>query len=931
MRYSQFKFIIRSILFTLVFGPFQTVRAENFTQDLSNGSVSPEVLLLEEVLCQQGAHIFPECANDDWVVDEHFGPILQAAVTRFQWSRLGIRNENILGHVEAKTRKALNAILNSQSATEFNAELESATAAYRSTRSASALAELDECAQERCEEMELLFNLNPKKARELAVTKKFRSRIPKALRGSVEESSASVKGTVEVVTATKPESPTVNTETRVLVTSKGLRYTLPSDVKVPAGTRLRVRGTKLGNRLIPGPAATDFVQLGAKYVSTTYHPGPTPLLAAILLEYPDLRRNRTAAEVAQAMNTARTYMQNASYGQSQLTVQTTQWLMSTRTWGAPDYLGCNPEATLQEALARANSQFNYANVSVVMPIMPEPITPEQKTDEDGLNCAHRGGGEPGGSYGHHPISTPDGVVDMGLAFVNDGILRFEDYPHTQIHEFIHCFNVGHDEILRCKDSVIDGDGTTCTTELTPLSLMGVGSNLANGWGIGELDAKTKEELGWFNSTYVLQKVTAPGQYTIGVLERATPGVKALKLDRNSNEKFWVEYRRPEGNDAGTNPNYLNGVFIHTLLPNRLGGGSGLVPPRGSTSASDAFVPVGTTWHDKDSQWAITLLTLTPDSATVSIDRAPPIECAPQPAYTTLDSNVTLHYVDYLPPFEEDITWTAPGATITSGTGKYFTTSYNSEGTFYVDMNRTGTQIHRTCVVNVTTAPTISYTFSPSGGGAFQPTLTPGALTTVNWYSSGADICTMEVDNPDPIRGFGPTGSFQFVPSSSPNIYYLACDNLTTGLDATDYTLFHIKTPDVPNTPDGNNASCGFIKFTPVPFQHPYDNAIMHMGETRRMQVVFINTGTKTWTTDETPHRPMMSATIPNWSQDRAALRREVLPGELRLYNVDLQLADSEFPPSGFRYGEMTWRMTENGVPFGQGCSVKIWLHRTINP
>ncbi len=926
MRYPTLRLIVLSSAVLLGCGYAPSADAEPFTQDLAMGSIHPEVELLEEVLCQQGPEIFPECADDDYLINDIYGPITEGAVIRFQYSILKIRNPDVLGRVEEKTRRALNALLSSKSAPEFNSETETMQAAYRATHTGESLAALDSCLRERCEEMEMLFDVNPAKARELAFSKKFRKRTPKSLRYMIEEEAVTIKGTYQEIRDDQPDFPYARSVRKTIVTTKGVRYTLPRDTVAPNGAKMRIRGIRLENRLIPGPTAEDFVVLRSTFPTDIVKPGANVRLAAILLEFPDLRRNNTQQEVQTGMNEISTFMAKASYGQTQVTVQTTPWLMSTRTWGPPDYLACRASVTLQEALNRAASHFDYHTVKIVIPVMPEPQTPALEQGEEGLDCAHHGGDGSGGSRGFHPVSTPDGTINLGVSYVNDGILRFDNRPNTQIHEFIHGFNVGHQEVLQCSNNVIDGSGKTCQRWNPPHSVMGAGAPRGTGWSIGDLDAKTKDELGWFNSTYVVQKITTPGTYTVGVLERQSPGVKALQLDRNNSEGFWIEYRRSEGNDAETLVERYEGAFIHALLPEATGGGSALVPPK-NVAGNPLFVPVGSTWYDDESEWAITPTAKDANSLTVRVEKINnPVGCTPKRQAGTVDQAVTFRaFGGAGQPL-----WRNVGGQSVSGSGTPFNVVYTSTGTKTIEVYNSGNGLTDRCVVEVAGAPTIEMDLNHSPISAV--TVSSNENLNIEWTSSnslGCGICYQRrQDGLGNCQDQPLNGSLIQTVGTEPRIYWGWCAGQTAA--DFDWGIVNTRGPVTPATPEGNNAECQTIEARPSPFSHDVDTWLLHAGEARRMILFFRNTGTTTWSVDDTPHRAVMvdpNAAV-DWSRTTIPLRQVVEPGGATVLLGEIRFTGSLCSGCQNNIKPVTWRMSENGVPFGQECRTVIWPSNT---
>jgi len=905
MRRFTLAFVFVSLLLPAV------VRAESFTEDLSLGSQGPEVSFLAEVLAQ-----LPGTYDPDVTINDVFGPQDQTAVTRFQYSYLGIRDPDVLGRVEETTRAGLNALITVEPAADFNARAQAALDAYRLTQSAAALGNLHDALGARHESMETLCTVNPPKARQRFLSKAFRKRLPRHLRYMVEEENVSVKGTVIVTIEEQRVPPYAVEQRRFLLGKKGVAYRLPRDFQAVTGTKLAVRGTRMGDDLFPGS--------GPKDVRTVGHPPTFPVtpaaaeenLAAILLEFPDVRHNETPQAVSAAMNEIASYFAKASYGQTQVTIQLPLvWHMATKRWGRvagetndAAGLGCDRWAVLAEAMAAAAQEIDWSKVTVIMPVLVG--TPTVPTCNPGQS------GAGGAVLGRIGIKTPDGVTrTVGTSIVNDGIVTFADKPHTQIHEFTHTFGIGHTALIRCSGGTLSANVRGCDVGNSASDVMGVGSPAPTGWGIGDLNAEAKHQLGWHTSLYPAQEVTSPGTYQLSVSGRTSPGVKALVLSRNPSEDLWIEYRRPEGNDVpiGNATPLQTGMRIAARLPSldpMYGSQVYVVPPFPFVGPSEGAA-VGRTWYDPISKWAITPTAMTTDNLTVQITKVPkPVQCVPRHQVKAIGQSVTFSAVDGTDP----VVWRNIGGPPLSATGRTLTTVFNSAGTFTVEARSEGFSLTDRCTVDIAALPVGHLTVD----GAQQTTIGPNGSVALAWSSTnatdGCHLCYMPNDGAFCDETISTSGSKVDTGISDPRRYLLQC--FVPSYVDWDWRTVHTRSEVTATTPEGNNAECVSIEVLPNPMQHRDDHTFVHLGEVKTVLVNFLNTGTTTWRADETPHRAMNVAAHAgiNWDVTVAPLRRVTLPGEVASFSVDIRYI-------GTTYGDrpLTWQMSENGVPFGQAC------------
>ncbi len=920
-------------LFLLFCAP--SALAEDFTQDLSPQDENSEVGFLQEVLRIQSPDIGGSLESSCY-----YGQETETAVANYQFDRLGIRDSAILGKVEDQTREGLSALISEQSALSFNAEAVTTQDTYRSSGTPSSLADLETALRERRDSMQVLARVNPRQARQMTLTKKFRSRLPKPLRSLVEQQNVKVKGTVLEVIQASPDG-AASARDLYLVTKKNVVYELPDDTVVERGGRYAIRGTLLGNTLIPGTGLTDLRLIGPKPV-VTIHPAAQEHLQVILIDFPDFPHANTREQVLTGLNEISNYWAKASYGKTQVVIHATDWLRSSRSFLGPNGNGlgglvCNRGAFVTEAIILADSQVNFREKTVIMPVHSNPIG----FDWDTIKCESGGAG--GAFLQRTPLATGDGVVLVGNAIVSEGILSIPNRPHTQIHEFTHTFGLSHELILYCGSQLLVPNLMSCAWGNGNIDIMGLDRN-------GDLSAVAKDRLGWFDSTHSVTNVTTPGTYNLGVYGSPAPGVKALKIQRNATDFFYLEYRRPEGNDA-TSPDIVGGV-VHASLLHANGSADDdnvyILPVDPRRFSGNYVIDVGETWYDKETRWAISPTSMTTNDMTVRVEKLDPVTCVPASQSATVNTVVNFTVQGGVSPYE----WTGNGPPRI--TGHEYSTAFTQAGTYNITVHPVGHYLSSTCKVTV---------FAPNNPGfpvgvdlkvngtdgdheapdeyGYYNSDAPRFITlqngtpnfTLSWTTTGASTCSLNIAkqlNAETIYS-GTVGiSGSHVHSQPVTQPLTASINCTGGLGNTGNELIYINTTSQiqASTASGNNAECVALNYRPgvVVWDDPYLTPV---------QVKMKNTGTTTWSANETPHGLIVEPSTTPWTfgsdpadaynnrRVRVPLPNEVRPGETVTFQFVARWGEEPGEPGGpggYGYGTFNVKMTEQGVEdFGQVC------------
>ncbi len=225
-----------------------------------------------------------------------------------------------------------------------------------------------------------------------------------------------------------------------------------------------------------------------------------------------------------------------------------------------------------------------------------------------------------GEVGKRSYMTPDGEAVLTFSLL--ATLGFEGIGN---HEIGHNFGVLHANYWNCGDSQILG-GCSSVEYGDRFDQMGYGS--------GHYNAFHKEKIGWFESNQV-RKTTSPGIYSIGPIEINDDKIKALKIPTQSGYNYWIDFRRPLGQDILDYNDVYNryhffpydGAFIYTdkfVSTNRGGGDTHLIDGRplvnyeGRDISSGVAFKIGEIFYDPFNNIKIRVKNLTDQSLEIQI-------------------------------------------------------------------------------------------------------------------------------------------------------------------------------------------------------------------------------------------------------------------------------------------------------------------------
>jgi M6 family metalloprotease-like protein len=292
-------------------------------------------------------------------------------------------------------------------------------------------------------------------------------------------------------------------------------------ITLACGDDARLEGFRLGGAMLITAAA---VERHAEPAAECRTDG-SQRLAVILANNPgapapDLTKGRIGELVFGASGrSAVTFYKEASYGQLDLTGDVFGWYTLDRVYK------CGEFAQLRTAaLKAADTDIDFTRYSRVLVISPSV---------DGCETLGQG------TVGCQALSSPGERFRASYASV-----VFDDPEElllTLIHELGHNFGIDHARTMRFPGAAIGPDRALAAFEEYGdlFSVMGGGE--------AHFSAAQKSSLGWLKPMADYTAVESSGVFDVLPLQSSAPGIKALRVKRNSgSEALWIEYRQPTG-------------------------------------------------------------------------------------------------------------------------------------------------------------------------------------------------------------------------------------------------------------------------------------------------------------------------------------------------------------------------------------------------
>jgi hypothetical protein len=256
-----------------------------------------------------------------------------------------------------------------------------------------------------------------------------------------------------------------------------------------------------------------------------------------------------------------------------------------------------------------------------------------------VNGAQQGGGVWYGRSWHRP--------DGRLVWING----HDDLTWTRLVALAEGVRATDGLYCRAEGAVAPPDSCEPAFRSNPFDLMNPAAPYVA--GRAHPPVTTKARLGWLpDSSIAVPRVEQWSEFRLAPME-ADSGLRAVRIPTRSEEEFWIEYRRPIGDDQhlGAWPNVGRGVQVYWVpyqgaAARLLDFGTGT---KGTDIGSfrDATLPVGQDWF-QESGIAIRVIAAGPDGATVAVFRP---GHRPGPSGVTIDGNPSTGHVR--------VSWTPP--------------------------------------------------------------------------------------------------------------------------------------------------------------------------------------------------------------------------------------------------------------------------------
>jgi len=141
-------------------------------------------------------------------------------------------------------------------------------------------------------------------------------------------------------------------------------------------------------------------------------------------------------------------------------------------------------------------------------------------------------------------------------------------PRVYTHEIGHNFGVHHADLLRCDGVAIDDYANCDQIEYGDLyDIMGGRRSTTFAGYRGHFNVPHKVAVGWIPQSQIEvvtpETLSSDGIYTISPLEEESTETQAIKISKtDTQEDYYLEYRRPTGFDSGIPDRMTDGVGIH---------------------------------------------------------------------------------------------------------------------------------------------------------------------------------------------------------------------------------------------------------------------------------------------------------------------------------------------------------------------------------
>lgn len=453
---------------------------------------------------------------------------------------------------------------------------------------------------------------NPRNFLLHALSDDVRKQLPSQLQALIEE-DVDVQGTALVMHVDGfDEGPTYTRHELEVETSQGRKlYHVHFVGDAPAsfitGRTVKVHGKRIDNELVPiefldGTGGTQVVS-----AATTAVPAAHKTLVILVNFTNSVTQPWTPAQVAQTWFTysssTSTFYKETSFGAVSIEGDVAGWYTLPYT-----NAGCWP-----------NSYDLWGPAADQMAIAA------------GIDVS---------SYAHKfyiANSRPADCTDVAWSLLGDGTSVTIGWSFSYMnasmfsHEMGHALSSMHARWLKCGGSAVHVY-TNCTIDEygDPSSVMG------DSWKhYNHFNGPEKIGVGWLSPTSQMQTVTTNGAYTITHGETNEAGIKILKIRKaDTNEWYYVSYRKAIGFDTNLPSAFLNGASIHIWNSDPISPIYPVFPQTqlidttpGDNNALNAPLSDGTSFIDPTNGITVTQMSHTADSVTLNVQFGAP-QCVP---------------------------------------------------------------------------------------------------------------------------------------------------------------------------------------------------------------------------------------------------------------------------------------------------------------